>query len=132
MGKKHRHLRIELPGASEAPTVDGSPQEDSPVRAEAPPLPKEPAAVVPSPAASMAAAGGPKPGSPAEPRHRERFYRVAAETRVPREHGGYYTLVADQVISTFGYDVPELVRLGVPLTEVERPGNPQRMAVVIQ
>ena len=50
----------------------------------------------------------------------ERTFRVVKETKVNRL-GSHYTLRAGKIISSKGYDIDELVKLGVALEEVIAP-----------
>jgi|GEM_PF-6376235 hypothetical protein len=48
---------------------------------------------------------------------KERIYRVTQEIKIPRG-GSHYLLPAGKTLSSHGYDIPALKRLGVQLEEV--------------
>lgn len=58
----------------------------------------------------------------------ERFFRVTNDVQVP-QGASHYLLKAGQVISSYGYDVDELLRLGAPL---EPTNGPVRYENVLQ
>jgi hypothetical protein len=58
----------------------------------------------------------------------ERFYAVERTSQVPRG-ASHYTLPAGKVISSRGYDIEELLRLGVPLKETSVEVTPVRARV---
>lgn len=65
------------------------------------------------------------PVAPAAPT----FYRVQKTCRVPRG-ASTYTLTAGKVISSRGYDIEELKRLGVPLEPTTESRTPARAVIV--
>jgi hypothetical protein len=48
----------------------------------------------------------------------ETYWLVTESCRVPKPGGTYYLLPKGKVLSSFGYDIPDLQLMGVPLTSV--------------
>lgn len=93
----------------------------------APPVAEAKPVIIPAVPAPVAAVS-PKSIGPT-PINVERLYIVERDTQISRM-GSYYTLHKGQVLSSFGYDIDDLLRLGVPITETKTRAQPPSIAIL--